>query len=266
MATIRKGKTINISQEIIGKITILDNIQNTFSVICNNLTQTVFLLTESTRTSINDNGKALILNNVEYSKLNENDLIRISPSGKYEILYSIKSNDNLLFITEKCNSRCIFCPQPPKNVDDFEYYFNVNNSILDNLDKTVEYIGITGGEPLLAKEYLFKLLDKINNKLPHTEVQLLTNGKLLGNKEYFSEISNYITDKYIFGIPLYSDFENDHDNLVGCRNSYINTLKGLYNLASIGARIELRIVLNKVTISRLKQISEFIFKNLSNYF
>ena len=39
-------------------------------------------------------------------------------------------------------------------------------------------------------------------------------------------------------------------------------MKGLYNLASIGADIELRIVINKMNYQRLPQLSEFIWKNL----
>lgn len=39
-------------------------------------------------------------------------------------------------------------------------------------------------------------------------------------------------------------------------------MKGLYNLAGIGADIELRIVINRMNFQRLPQLSEFIWKNL----
>ena len=71
------------------------------------------------------------------------------------------------------------------------------------------------------------------------------------------EISNLL-----FGIPLHSDFSIDHDTITQVKGSYTETMKGLYNLASIGADIELRIVINKMNYQRLPQLSEFIWKNL----
>jgi len=259
-----KGIIHNINQDIVGKIILLDNCDDTYLLKCNNSTNLEILVSSNidANSKFTEYKNVLILSSNEFANLNNKDILRISANGKYEVLYSSSSNDNSLFITERCNSKCVFCPQPPVNNSDFKYFFSINNSIIDNLDETTEHIGITGGEPLLAKEYLFKILDKINNNLPNTEVQLLTNGKLLGNRTYFSEIENYITNNYLFCIPLYSDFENDHDDIVGCKGAFISTIKGLYNLASINARVEIRIVLNNISLSRLRQMVEFIFKNL----
>ena len=64
------------------------------------------------------------------------------------------------------------------------------------------------------------------------------------------------------GVPLHSDYENDHDYIAGAKGAYKDTMYGLYNLYNCGIDIELRIVINKQNYKRLPQISEFIFKNL----
>ena len=46
------------------------------------------------------------------------------------------------------------------------------------------------------------------------------------------------------------------------KNAYYETITGLFNLASYGAGIELRIVINKLNFMRLPQLAEFIQKNL----
>ena len=73
----------------------------------------------------------------------------------------------------------------------------------------------------------------------------------------FVEFSNLL-----FGIPLHSDFSIEHDAITQVKDSYIETMKGLYNLANIGADIELRVVINKMNYRRLPQLSEFIWRNL----
>ncbi len=257
-----KGNAINIKQDIIGRISINDR----YSYKINNNTSkesNFILFSKKVSYKIQPISFGLEVSEKIYSNISENDIIKIEPNGKFEILFSTNSNDNSLFITENCNSRCIFCPQPPKNTNDLKHFSYINNAIVDNLHDSTEYIGITGGEPLLGAQYLFDLLERINLRLPKTEVQVLTNGKLLADDKYFSTISTLINENYIFAIPLYSDYENDHDKIVGANKSFRKTLKGLYNLASIGARIEIRIVLNAITLPRLKRLAEFIFKNLT---
>ena len=38
----------------------------------------------------------------------------------------INSNDNTLFVTQQCNNHCIMCCQPPKKIDDIEYFYRQN--------------------------------------------------------------------------------------------------------------------------------------------
>ena len=190
------------------------------------------------------------------------DVIEVNESKRIEIHFSRERNDNALFITENCNCNCLSCPQPPVKKNDSAYFFNINRIIIESLDQNCRLLGITGGEPLIAGEYLFRTLQLINERLSNTEVQILTNGILLGNKEFFTNLSQFITSRYFWGIPLYSDFPNDHDSMVGHKGGFYYMINGLYNMAETEAKIEIRILLNSLTIKRIRELSKFIFRNL----
>jgi len=109
---------------------------------------------------------------------------------------------------------------------------------------------------------LFSILDDISIELPETELHMLTNGRLFGYKKFARKFRDIATDRLMLGIPLYSDYYGDHDYIVQSKDAYTQTIMGLYNLAELGMRIEIRIVLHKLSIPRLKKLSKFIYMNL----
>ncbi|WP_278424048.1 His-Xaa-Ser system radical SAM maturase HxsC [Bacteroides clarus] len=174
--------------------------------------------------------------------------------------FDINSNDNSLFVTSQCNNRCLMCAQPPLNRDDIDFFFERNIKLIDNAPNGLTNIGITGGEPTLLQEKLVHLIKYIKLRYPDSLIHILTNGRAFSDIQYtrkFVEPSNIL-----FGIPLHSEFPEDHDTITQVKGSYIETMKGLYNLGNIGADIELRIVINKMNYQRLPQLSEFIWRNL----
>lgn len=174
----------------------------------------------------------------------------------------IDSNDNFLFVTSQCNNCCLMCSQPPLNRDDIDSLFGNNMLILDSAPVGLKDIGITGGEPTLLKGKLFDLIEKIKCKLPDTEIHILSNGRAFKEREYVKELAKIGTDKLLIGIPLHSDYSHDHDCITQIEGSYVETMKGLYNLAEFGIKIELRIIINKLNYTRLYPLSDFIYKNL----
>lgn len=66
----------------------------------------------------------------------------------------------------------------------------------------------------------------------------------------------------MFGIPLYADNACDHDYVVQARGAFSDTVLGLCNLARLGIRIELRVVIHRETYQRLPQLARFIVRNL----
>ncbi len=171
------------------------------------------------------------------------------------------SNDNSLFVTAQCNNRCLMCSQPPLTRNDIDSFYAKNLVILDSAPLGLKDIGITGGEPTLMGEKLFVLIEKIKSRLPDTNIHILSNGRAFAKRDFTKELARVGGDKLLMGIPLHSDYCNDHDQITQVEHSYVETMKGLYNLAEFGIKIELRIVINKINFNRLYSISNFIYKN-----
>lgn len=155
------------------------------------------------------------------------------------------------------------CCQPPKVQDDLDELFEENMLRIKSAPKELPCIGITGGEPTLLGERLVLLIKAIREHLPQTEIHILSNGRNFSDMEYAKRIAEAGGEMLLVGIPLHSDYEHDHDVIAGTKGAYVETIKGIYNLAMNGVAIELRIVMNRLNYSRFPQIAEFIHKNLS---
>lgn len=176
--------------------------------------------------------------------------------------FRLDSNDNTLFTTAQCNNNCIMCCQPPLDNKDIDELFERNLSIIDNAPKDIPVVGISGGEPTLLGNKLIDLIRYIRVKLPNSDIHILTNGRNFKDSDFAIKVAEAAEDKLFVGIPLHSDYYRDHDIIAGAKEAYNETLVGIFNLAALGAMIELRIVINKLNYMRLPQIADFIQKNL----
>lgn len=57
--------------------------------------------------------------------LNDGDVVFAAEDGTLSILYEINSRHNSLMATERCNHRCIMCPQPPIVQEKDKTNFNI---------------------------------------------------------------------------------------------------------------------------------------------
>ena len=176
--------------------------------------------------------------------------------------FNIESNDNTLFTTSQCNNNCIMCCQPPLKVDDIDELYQRNVEIIKSAPKDIPVVGISGGEPALLGNRLVELIKLIREELPNSEIHLLTNGRLFKDSEFAKNIAEVAEGKLVAGIPLHSDYFQDHDIIAGAKRAYYETITGIFNLAALGVPIELRIVINRLNYRRLPQMAEFIHKNM----
>jgi His-Xaa-Ser system radical SAM maturase HxsC len=154
------------------------------------------------------------------------------------------------------------CSQPPLQIDDIDYCYNRNQALINSAPNELLDIGITGGEPTLAGDKLFKLIKQIHQKLPETHIHILTNGRYFADIQYVKAFITNGAERILLGVPLHSDYENDHDLITQVRGSYNDTMKGLYNMGRYDLAVELRIVINKLNYKRLPSMANFIYKNL----
>lgn len=195
-----------------------------------------------------------------FDTVQEDDIILITPEGQIQILFQAQSDDNGIFFTGHCNSLCVTCPQPfsENPPEHFQILFKMSELIHASY---TGQIGITGGEPTLHFKELCDFMKIVLKRLPKASFSILTNGRLLKNKEWNSLLE--ITKKRVlFCIPLFSDLPKMHDYLVGVEGAFEETICAIQNLALYREPIEMRFVINKQNFHRLNGFSEFIFSNL----
>nr|VFK15041.1 MAG: His-Xaa-Ser system radical SAM maturase HxsC [Candidatus Kentron sp. LFY] len=194
--------------------------------------------------------------------LAENHVILLSPeNGFVRVLYRPESHSNAIFVTERCNSDCLMCSQPPKAIND-EGLIEEHIRLIDLIQSAPEMLGITGGEPTLLKDRLIRLLQHIREKFPDTFIRMLSNGRMFAYEDMVQELAAIEHLNLITAIPLYSDNAPEHDYIVQAKGAFDQTLQGLYNMAKYGLGVEIRIVLHRLTLPRLIHLAEFIYRNL----
>ena len=195
------------------------------------------------------------------SHLAEGYIVAVEPkSGMVMTVFRPESRHNVIFTTDRCNSNCLMCSQPPKDVDD-SWRIREHLRVLSLIETPPEFICITGGEPTLLGDDLIKLIAEIRDKLPGTSLQMLTNGRNYANAEYTNKVAAVGHPNLISAIPLYADIAGIHDYIVQSEGAFDQTVEGLYNAAAAGLKVEIRIVLHKQSIPRLVELAEFIYTN-----
>jgi His-Xaa-Ser system radical SAM maturase HxsC len=194
--------------------------------------------------------------------LAEGDIIRIDPQHqRLDVIYRRSSHYNSLLVTERCNSKCLMCSQPPRDQDDFYIVEELLAAIPLMAKESIE-IGITGGEPTLLGDDLFRLLSAARDCLPRTSVHVLSNGRRFQYLGLAAQLADVRHHDLMIGIPLYADVAETHDYVVQADGAFDETIRGLLNLARYGQRIELRVVIHKETVERLPQLATFVVRNL----
>ncbi len=196
----------------------------------------------------------------DLSFLAEDYIVKIGArNGHLRVVYRPESKDNALYVTSQCNSRCAMCSQPPSREpdDDVEAHLRV----IDLIPGQPELIGITGGEPTLLKDQLYRIISRLRDRLPRTPVYLLTNGRMYSYEDYVRELKEICHPSLLSAIPLYSDVAQIHDEIVGVRGAFDQTVHGIYNAARYSLPVEIRVVLHRPTVTRLPRLAEFIYRN-----
>ena len=200
----------------------------------------------------------------EVEHLRTNDIVVMEPkNGFIRTLYRPDSNHNVIFATERCNSNCLMCSQPPRDYDDIDPLTTRNLELINLIDKPPVRLVITGGEPTLGGARLLKIIAALRDKFPTTYLHMLTNGRSFAWPAFTARLAALQHPDFVLGIPLYSDDSSLHDYVVQAKGAFDQTMMGFQQLARHGLRIELRVVLHALTIPRLVHLAEYIYRNLT---
>lgn len=198
----------------------------------------------------------------DYFYLDNNDVIRLSTDGNdVRVLFRASSPHNTILLTERCNHYCLMCSQPPKDIDD-SWIFKDVEQLIQLIPKDTQNIGFSGGEPTLHKQSFLEILRLTKSYLPRTSIDILSNGRSFSDFEFAKEYALLDHHKMMIGIPIYSDDPSLHDYIVQAEGAFDETIQGILNLKRLNQKVEIRVVLHKLTIPRLKKLCEFIGRNL----
>ena len=256
------GTPININADILGRITLknknITSRKNEILVKANVTSVPAGYAAVITNSKIVSDGKPCVEDVQNLDEFNEGDVVLINSNGEIIFLYEIKSLHNAIFATERCNHRCIMCPQPPIADEKDKTPFNLK--LISLIDKHTIEIGITGGEPTLIGDKLFDLIRQIQKYQPKAGISLLSNGVKFADKSYAMKLAMCKHNDLQIDVPIFSDIAEIHNRIVGA-NTFYKTIQGLYNLALFHLRIGLRIVVHKLTYQRLPQLADYIYHN-----
>lgn len=241
------GRENDISQEITPMVSLLD--KDIYNIWINKKAYTI----------------KIWLN--EGEQLEDNDILNIRENGNIEKVFSGCEREADIFVTNQCNSNCIMCPvaaavRKKENREKTEWILNYIEALPDN----IEYINITGGEPTLAGEDLFKILESLKNKFQYAGYQLLTNGRIFSDINYTENILNYIPYGLRFAIPVHSANVEIHDKITQAPKSFIQTDHGIRNLLKYRQKIEIRVVVSKRNVNTALDTAKYIVKNYKGVF
>lgn len=195
--------------------------------------------------------------------LKENDVIKFYPDNcKINVLYRKEANVNTFLLTERCNSFCIMCSQPPRDIDD-SYLVDDILDTLPLIHPETPEIGFSGGETtLIGSDNFVRLIQASKNHLPNTALHILSNGRNFQNLDLAIKVSKIQHPDVMIGIPLYADYSQLHDFIVQADGAFDETIRGILNLKRCQVPVEIRVVIHKENYHRLPRLAEFIARNL----
>lgn len=195
-------------------------------------------------------------------EIKEEDIITISENGLItKTNYSYGSEVDI-FVTNHCNSNCIMCPlseysRRRKNSQYNEWLMKY----IEALPKEVGFINVTGGEPTLAGDSFLIIMEALSNKFQRSGFQLLTNGRSAADFRFLKNILRHSPSGMLFAVPLHSSIPEIHDEITQSRGSFFQTDQGIKNLLKLNQRVEIRIVLSKVSVETVEETAKYIIEN-----
>lgn len=157
-------------------------------------------------------------------------------------------------ITEKCNADCIFCFQGNHENNKSQLSFETYSKLINDLKEMgLYYIGFSGGEPFLNKEFL-KMLSYAKEK--GFRVSFITNGQIMNENdiEYFSKIG---VDRVTVSFHSLNIDNYLHHFGIKDKNLYYKSLNNIKYMIELGVSLGIAVTVTQKNIDELEQIMNF---------
>jgi His-Xaa-Ser system radical SAM maturase HxsC len=174
-------------------------------------------------------------------------------------LVDLLQNHIDLYLTGKCTQFCIACPQPKefrKNLSPKEEALFISEALINQK----KHINISGGEPTFNKKYFISVLKTLQVNSPESTLQILTNALAFSKEQFITKILNegIYFEKLFFSIAIYGSNSELQDIATGYKGSFYQLEDAINNIYKYNAKIELRIVINKMNYKDLLNIAKLI--------
>lgn len=195
------------------------------------------------------------------------DVISVGEKGYLNRVYDVETSEIDIFVTGQCNSNCVMCPLPEavrkrhdkKHLEWIKDYIAI-------LPDDVGYINVTGGEPTLARDGFFEILESLRSKFVYSNFQILTNGRSVSDNRFLHKLLEVSPVGTRFAIPLHSADPSIHDSITRAEGSFFQTDRGIKNLIKERQKVEVRIVVSQKNIDSLDETAKYIASNYPGVF
>lgn len=218
----------------------------------------VAILTADDQLAISSSQPAVF---VTAGSIKREDVVAVDAAGSLQVLYRASDAHHTVFLTNRCNSYCLMCSQPPTRHDD-AWLIDEAKHIAMHIARSPSILGFTGGEPLLLGGRLREVLETFALYHPATQFDVLTNGRLLADRTLAQHLLSGLSIPVTWTVPLYGHTDFLHDYVVQSHGAFDQTIDGLLTLQSFGQPIQLRAVLIEPVLAALPELCRFVASNL----
>lgn len=221
--------------------------------------ENLILLTASSSTFEQWSSESVLETN---DRLQDEDVVAVADHMSHaHVLFRHSDQHHTVFLTNRCNSYCLMCSQPPSRHDD-SWLVDEAIAVSGHIARAPSCIGFSGGEPLLLGDDLGIVLETFIARHSNTRFEVLTNGRLLGQFNVAQKLLKGLNQRVTWMVPLYGHADFLHDFVVQSTGAFEETLAGLLNLRRFEQPIQLRVVLIRPVLDNLVALCEFIGRNL----
>lgn len=162
-------------------------------------------------------------------------------------------------LTCNCNFDCIHCYAKPSKLEKSMTLSQIKKIIDDLYNNGVLFIYLTGGEPLLRKDF-----KEIYLYLRHKGflIEILTNASLL-DENYINLFKEY--PPVLFDISMYGCSPETYESVTGKKENYYHFIKALDLLDKYQLKYSLKTIVMKENAHELKEMRHFAKKRGSEF-
>jgi len=161
-------------------------------------------------------------------------------------------------LTFKCNDNCISCINNTKvmsKTEDPPLWQAM--AIIDSIDPKADYLGLSGGEPTMRKEF-FDVLRHARERHPELYIFVVSNGRMFSYMDFARRLAGMGLGNFRVAVSLYSHRAETHDAITRAEGSFEQTTAGIRNLLELRVPTEVRTVINRLNYRELPEIAAFI--------